>query len=109
MTVWRFKGGRVRIPSLFKKNIDDDAQCAEAVADFVRAWSSARHYSRATGPRRESEPRRLIHGDQWRGVLALAAADADAMSDVVLAAVRWAFNEGYRSGRRSGARRRGAR
>lgn len=104
MAWWRSRRGRVRIPTLPSRDIDDDPRLAKRVADFLQRWSVARQQARESTTRPESEPRPLMEADQWRTVLALGDADAAAMTTIVLAAVRWAFQERYRAGTRAGRR-----
>lgn len=106
MAWWRSSRGRVRIPTLPKKDFDDDQRFVDRVADFLRQWSLARQQARDTRARPPSEPWRLAWGDQWRAVLALGDADVESMTMIVLAITRWAYREGYRAGVRSGLRRR---
>lgn len=106
MAWWRSARGRVRIPTLPKKDFDDDQRFVDRVADFLGQWSLARQQARDTRPRPPSEPWRIAWGDQWRAVLALGDADVETMTMIVLAITRWAYREGYRAGVRSGIRRR---
>lgn len=106
MAWWRSRTGRVRIPTLPKKDFDDDKRFGATVADFLRAWSVARQQARDTRARPPSEPWRVAWGDQWRTVLALGDADTEVMTTIVIAITRWAYREGYRAGVRSGIGRR---
>lgn len=106
MAWWRSARGRVRIPTMSRKDFDEPERFGVCVADFLRAWAVARHQTRETRPRQPSEPWLLAWGDQWRTVLALSDADTETMTMIVLAITRWAFREGFRAGLRSGLGRR---
>jgi hypothetical protein len=87
----------VSAPRLSPKIVADDVLLAATINEFLGSDDASKDHRRKILAL-EDELRRHVGDEAWQIFLRLDGADADRVSDLSIALVRWGFTEGLRYG-----------